>query len=171
MTATRDVSIYVKINSFGVIFIIIVALFICALGVMSLFNTTYVYDKDKYIEYLNANPTVEDREKDYKGFIGLAEGTFPPLMGILGGGFYFHNISLPVIRNSKKPENNCRDVFLGYLMVFIVYILVGTLGYYGFNGEYFKKRDPSVVEIQQNCLNMFPVDSIIATIIRLAAWL
>jgi hypothetical protein len=59
-------------------------------------------------------------------------------MGILGGGFYFHNISLPVLKNSKKPENNCRDVFYGYLMVLIVYCVVGTLGCYGFSGEKFK---------------------------------
>ena len=118
MTATRDVSIYVKINSVGVVFIIIVALFICALGVEALFNTDYIYSKDKYLDYLQTHPNTVERVADYKGFIGLAEKSFPPLMGILGGGFYFHNISLPVIKNSKNPKNNARDVFLGYLMVF-----------------------------------------------------
>jgi amino acid transporter len=139
MTATRDVSIYVKINSVGVIFIIIVTLFICGLGIMALFNTEYIYgNKDNYFDYLQKNPTKEEREVNYKAYIGFAETTFPPLMGILGGGFYFHNISLPVIKNSKNPENNVRDVFLGYLAVFIVYCMVGTLGYYGFAGKKFK---------------------------------
>ena len=58
-------------------------------------------------------------------------------MGILGGGFYFHNISLPVIRNARNPENNVRDVMLGYLMVLITYILCGALGYFGFVGTDF----------------------------------
>ena len=53
-------------------------------------------------------------------------------MGILGGGYYLHNISLPVYRNSKNPENNVRDVFLGYLLVFLSYSICGVLGYYGF---------------------------------------
>ena len=73
MTATRDVSIYVKINSFGVIFIIIVALFICALGVQALFNTEYVYSQEKYATYLNDNPTQKERDSNYKGYIGMAE--------------------------------------------------------------------------------------------------
>jgi hypothetical protein len=78
-----------------------------------------------------------DNPEDYVAYIGMANATFPPLMGILGGGFYFHNISLPVIRNSQHPENNARDVFIGYLAVFLCYVLCGTLGYYGFVGVKF----------------------------------
>ena len=54
MTAPRDVSIYVKINSFGVVFIVIVVVFLIAMGCYSLTNTDYVYNKDKYIAYLNS---------------------------------------------------------------------------------------------------------------------
>jgi amino acid permease len=64
--------------------------------------------------------------------------SFPPLMGLLGGGFYFHNISLPVIRNSRNPENNIRDIVIGYVLVLITYIVCGCLGYYGFSGEAFE---------------------------------
>lgn len=135
MTAPKSVAIYVKINSFGVIFICVVALYISALGFYSLSNTDFIYSKEDYIKYLDLHPTKESRVKDYKGYIGMVESNFPPLMGILGGGFYFHNISLPVIRNSKNPENNARDVFIGYFLVFICYCFVGTLGYYGFNGK------------------------------------
>lgn len=69
-------------------------------------------------------------------------------MGILGGGFYFHNISLPVIRNAKNPENNVRDVCIGYFMVFMTYWLCGILGYYGFVGETFEAKDPSGTAIE-----------------------
>jgi hypothetical protein len=69
-------------------------------------------------------------------------------MGMLAGGFYFHSIALPVIKNSKNPENNARDVFIGYLLVFICYCVVGTLGYYGFNGKMFAGYDPSVKSMQ-----------------------
>ena len=57
------------------------------------------------------------------------------LVGILCGGFYLHNISLPIIRNAQNPENNLRDVFLGFLLVFISYVACGTLGYIGFSNE------------------------------------
>lgn len=58
-------------------------------------------------------------------------------MGMLGGGFYLHNISLPIVRNSKNPENNKRDVLIGYSLVLISYIVCGSLGYFGFMGIYF----------------------------------
>lgn len=64
-------------------------------------------------------------------------------MGILGGGFYFHNISLPVIKNNKHPENNVRDVFIGYLLVFLTYCFAGVLGYYGFVGSTFEMSNPT----------------------------
>lgn len=41
MTAPKDTSLYNKINSFGVVFIIIIILFTCALGIYSLTNTNY----------------------------------------------------------------------------------------------------------------------------------
>lgn len=86
-------------------------------------------------------------------------------MGILGGGYYLHNISLPIVRNSAKPENNARDVFIGYFLVFISYILCGLFGYYGFTGHYFT-HDLGYSEIKENCLLMFKSDNIFAIIIR-----
>ncbi len=56
-------------------------------------------------------------------------------MGILGGGYYLHNITLPIVRNSKKPENNVRDVFIGYFLVFLSYVICGTFGSFGFSGS------------------------------------
>lgn len=87
-------------------------------------------------------------------------------MGILAGGYYFHNISLPVIRNSRNPENNVRDVFLGYLLVFFSYTACGILGLYGFTGSSFTGYYSDETIMQSNCLNMFGVKSIVASIIR-----
>jgi hypothetical protein len=58
-------------------------------------------------------------------------------MGILGGGYYLHNITLPIVRNAKYPENNVRNLLIGYLLVFFSYLICGTLGYYAFTGTYF----------------------------------
>ena len=51
MTAPRDVSIYNKINSFGVLFILIIIIFTSGVGFYSISNTDYTVDKDRYKEY------------------------------------------------------------------------------------------------------------------------
>jgi hypothetical protein len=72
-------------------------------------------------------------------------------MGTLGGGFYLHNISLPIYQNSKKPEKAVRDMFIGFMVVCFSYITCGVLGMYGFKSNYlFPDRGG---EIEQNCLN------------------
>ena len=43
------------------------------------------------------------------------------------------------MRNAEEPEKNTRNVFIGYLMVFISYATVGCLGYIGFMGTDFKQ--------------------------------
>ena len=45
--------------------------------------------------------------------------------------------SLSIVRNAKNPEKNTRDVFIGYVLVFFSYAIVGSLGYVGFMGEKF----------------------------------
>jgi len=48
MTAPRNVSIYNKINSFGVVFIMIIILFTSAVGFYSISNTTYTTSNEVY---------------------------------------------------------------------------------------------------------------------------
>ncbi len=92
-------------------------------------------------------------------------------MGILGGGYYLHNISLPIVRNSAKPENNVRDVFLGYFLVFISYSLCGFFGYYGFTGDFFygdKPGEPRLID--SNCLLMFNSTNPLAIVVRMCVF-
>ena len=129
MTCPRDTSIYNKINSFGVLFIAIIIVFTIGIGVDSITNTTYTTDEDKAKE-----------STSYIAYISLFSAPFNNLMGILGGGYYFHNISLSVVRNARNPENNVRDVFLGYLATFLTYVICGSAGYYGFTGSKFEAK-------------------------------
>jgi hypothetical protein len=43
VTAVRNLSIFVKIASFGVIFVTLIILFILAVGIFSFTNTDFVY--------------------------------------------------------------------------------------------------------------------------------
>lgn len=67
------------------------------------------------------------------------------LMGILGGGFYLHNISLPIYRNSKYPDKSIRDIFIGFSVVCLSYIFCGILGAYGFSSKEYFNNSKNVI--------------------------
>lgn len=138
MVSPKNTSIYNKINSFGVVFICIIITFTIGVGIYSLTNTEYTSDKAKYDAYVAKKDAGQDPE--YLSYISLVSTPFAPLMGILAGGFYFHNISLSVIHNARNPENNVRDVFLGYVATFLTYVICGVMGYYGFTGSQFETK-------------------------------
>lgn len=50
--AIRNLNIFVKINSFGVIFITIVLVVICGVGFYGFSDTEYVYKQSVYDEYV-----------------------------------------------------------------------------------------------------------------------
>lgn len=176
MVAPKNTSIYNKINSFGVVFIVIIIIFTIGVGIFSLTNTDYTYDKSEYDEFeaqkaadLKKDPKVYD---GYLAYIELISKPYAPLMGILAGGFYFHNISLSVIHNARNPENNVRDVFVGYFLTFLTYVICGSLGYYGFTGSHFENKLAGEEDglITQNSLDMFSITNNIATFIRFCAF-
>jgi amino acid transporter len=152
MTSIRNLKVFVTINTYGVIFIFMILAFIIGVGIYSFTNTSFTFTQ----------PTPAESELTW---IKLFSGDYGPLMGMLGGGYYLHNITLPIIRNAKHPEKNVRDVFIGYFMVFLSYAVCGILGYFGFSGHYFRDvlHEP---EIKNNCLLMLPSGNVLATIIR-----
>jgi hypothetical protein len=154
LTAIRNLSIFVKIATIGVFFVFIIIIFITGVGIYGFTNTDYVYSQEEKVE----NPDAS--------LITFFNSSFGPLMGILGGGYYLHNITLPIVRNAAKPENNVRDVFLGYFLVFLSYVICGLFGLYGFSGYYFTHGDPKQTEILSNCLLMFSPSNVFAIIIR-----
>ncbi len=56
----------------------------------------------------------------------------------MSGGFYFHQISIPILRNAEDETKNARNVFIGYFLAFVSYLGCGIMGYIGFNGSYFQ---------------------------------
>ncbi len=80
----------------------------------------------------NTDPDYNNHLPNGNTEVILFAANYGHLLGILGGGFYLHNISLPIYRNSKNPENSVRDMFLGFLVVCMSYIICGSLGALGF---------------------------------------
>ena len=138
MVIPEDISVYNKMNSLGMLFFFMVIISIFVIGIDSLVSTDYTHSKEEYNDYLVRKAA--DPDLPYLAYIALWQGTFGPLMGILGGAFYFHNIALSVVKDSRNPEHNVRDVFIGYVLSCLTYISCGIMGYYGFFGKHFEPK-------------------------------
>jgi len=167
----KDLSIFMKVGSFGVIFIIFLIIFIVATGFIAINSTDF---KTGTMEESNdVNWANNER------ILVLFNSNFSPLAGILCAGYFLHSYSVPILRSSKNPEKNHRDIFLGYLFVFLSYAVCGTMGYIGFVGygfkdyylgQYLTARDRAG-QIDQNCLNMYDYTDVWAFIMRIAIFL
>ena len=133
MTLRRDLDIYIKLNTIGVLGIIILMVYILVTGLVGIAETDYTTNKHEYDEYLEKVDS--GISTPYLAYIELFASQYARLMGILGGGFYLHNISLPIIARNPNPKTNERDLFIGYFMVFLTYITFGIVGYLGFSAE------------------------------------
>jgi hypothetical protein len=64
------------------------------------------------------------------------------MMGLMAGGYYFHNISIPILKNAKDRSKNVRNVFIGFFLAFLSYMACGIMGYIGYIGSYFGNSPP-----------------------------
>jgi hypothetical protein len=94
---------------------------------------------------------------------------FPSLAGILCVGYFLHPSVISITKNAKNPDNNVRDVTIGYFMAFACFSIVGAFGYFGFKGTAFDQYfiTNNTRELNQNCLNMFESTNPVAFVVRL----
>lgn len=137
ITSMKNIKLFMKISSIGVIFVIMLMVFIMYTGILSLTNTNFSIGTME--ESDNSNWDSDQRT------LVLFYKQYPSMLGILCSGYFLHTCSLSIVRNSKYPEKTNRDIFLGYFMVFVSYSVVGALGYIGFMGtnfsDYFNKSE------------------------------
>lgn len=159
--------IFIKIGSFGAFFIITLLIFITSVGILGFTNTEY-----KIGSAADAMETIWTDPGSPRTIV-LFNANFSPIAGILCAGYFLHTCSTPIMRSAKNPENNIRDLFISYTLVFMSYVIVGGFGYIGFTGTFFdgyyaNLTGKKVGQIDQNCLNMFDYTNIPAFILRLA---
>lgn len=123
----KDLSIFIKLISFGSFFIITLILFIVGVGIYGFANT-------KYEASLSFKPNVMESDTRYLYLFGE---NFSTLAGMLGIGYFLHTVSIPIMKNNKNQQNNERDLSIAYGCVALTYITVGVLGYIGFTGVFF----------------------------------
>ena len=121
----NDLAIFIRINALGVVFTIIIVVFVISIGFYGLATQDF--------EFVMTGPQAPAGSKVAR--LPMFAPAYSFLMGTLGPGFYLHNISLPIYRNSKNPENAVRDMFLGFATVAASYMICGTLGAIGFSNR------------------------------------
>mmetsp|Transcript_5400 Transcript_5400/g.9077 ORF Transcript_5400/g.9077 Transcript_5400/m.9077 type:complete len:256 (-) Transcript_5400:765-1532(-) len=156
----KDLSIFIKLSSVGVVCVITLILFVICIGIYSLTNSHYKIE-------LSDNGSFQGSQ-DLQ-YVFMFDSQFSNLAGCLCAGYFIHQCSIPIISNAAEPEKNLRNVFLGYLLVFMCYLIVGSMGYLAFTGSDFfdsAKDEKGNIQIQQNFLNMFDAESLPAIFIR-----
>ena len=163
ITARKDLSIFIRLMSYGSAFIMALIVFIIGFGFYGIATTNYVVEDASFV----IEPYTE---KDGPRYIKLFNADFSPLAGALGIGYFLHTVSLPIVRNNANQKNNERDVFLGYMLVGFTYISVGIMGSIGFVGSYFSEFyiNNKTAVMEQNCMNMFDVKDGLAFFMRFA---
>lgn len=126
----KDLEIFIKLNFFGAWMIFVVVIFVLGYGFYAFSNTEYTF--------VIGEAKRPDLNTDVRE-ISLFNLNFAPLMGMLGGGYYLHNISIPIARTAKNQETVNKDIVLGYFCCCMSYLICGTIGLFGFYGTYFNK--------------------------------
>lgn len=165
----KDLNIFIKMGSFGALFVTTLILFIAGTGVLELTRTNYEVGSPKQAD--NTDWANDDSTRT----IMLYNSQFANLAGMLGCGYFLHTCAPNITRTAMYPEKNKRNLMAGYSLVLMTYIIVGIMGYIGFIGTnftyYYQNQKPDASDygvINQNCLNMFKYDSIPAWFLRLA---
>ncbi|KAJ1349136.1 hypothetical protein KIN20_004590 [Parelaphostrongylus tenuis] len=57
---------------------------------------------------------------------------FPALTGTMTLSYFIHNAVLTILRNQNNPENNTRDLAIGYMLAAVCYVFIGFTFYAGF---------------------------------------
>lgn len=122
----KDLRIFMNFGTLGSVCVCTLIVFVIYEGILGLTET-------------NFNVVVTEGTSPAGDFdLALFSGGFSALMGTLCTGYFIHQCSLPIIENAAEPAKNYRNVFLGYLAVFITYCIVGNFGYIGFTGTQFE---------------------------------
>ena len=149
LTILKEMHILAKFNSFGIYFVSALLIFVIYTGIRTLCTDTFHFEYKENIE----------GSKDRNLFLF---GTNPGIItGTFSIGMFCHSVILPLMKNNKKPENNQRDLFFGYVCVTLTYIIIGIMGYIGFSGSDYSS------EFKQNWFIFFKSDNYFILVLRI----
>ncbi|CAB3406200.1 unnamed protein product [Caenorhabditis bovis] len=92
-------------------------------------------------------------------YVKLFNWHFPALSGTLTLSYFIHNAVLTILRNQKHPENNARDLSIGYCLVAFCYVFIGF--------TFFAAFPVQRTCISDNFLNNFGAGDVLSSTARL----
>jgi len=97
-----------------------------SLGTISVFYITFLAIYKAALWGINwKGPTLPDGTISWE--IHQFSVNFPDLMAMLCLAFFIHSAVITMLKNNEKPENNTRDLSIGYLLVALTYSIIGSL--------------------------------------------
>jgi len=109
----KSATFFTKFNSLGTISILFIAI-----------SVLYrCYEWGLHAEFK------DDTSEEY---VALYRDSFPSLTGILALGLFIHNAIITIMSNNKNPENNGRDMSIGFILVIGTYMMIGSAFYLAF---------------------------------------
>jgi hypothetical protein len=94
ITSKKDLSIFIRLMTYGSAFIIALILFIIGFGFYGVATT-------KYEIIPPADPYTFNPDNNIRN-LKLFNADFSPLAGALGIGYFLHTVSLPIVRNNAN---------------------------------------------------------------------
>jgi len=129
--------------------IIIFCIFLMYLGIHCLFK----YE----ITFTNTGTPGENK----KGLeIILFTSNLSNLIGVFALAYFNHNLIVGIMKGNKKSENNKRDLYLSYGIVWLLYLILGVLGMFAVAGLFSeiydeeKTKHGGKVEIPQTIMDL-----------------
>ena len=87
----KDLSVFVRLNTLGVLFTMIIICFIVGIGIVSLTDT-----KVHYEIVSSGAQTSKNDDGTWSVQLPLVGEDYTNILGILASGYYLHNVSLPI---------------------------------------------------------------------------
>eukprot|EP00340_Litonotus_pictus_P011915 CAMPEP_0170536680 /NCGR_PEP_ID=MMETSP0209-20121228/102281_1 /TAXON_ID=665100 ORGANISM="Litonotus pictus, Strain P1" /NCGR_SAMPLE_ID=MMETSP0209 /ASSEMBLY_ACC=CAM_ASM_000301 /LENGTH=344 /DNA_ID=CAMNT_0010838067 /DNA_START=652 /DNA_END=1683 /DNA_ORIENTATION=+ len=117
------------INDKGIYMILLFSLYVIYLGIYALI--------DKDIEFVATGKPGEKKEGLQ---IVLFDTDLTQLIGVFALAYMVHNAVTGLMKNNKKSENNSRDLFFAYSIVWTKYTILGVFGSFAvaalYNSDY-----------------------------------
>jgi len=128
VSCLKDLSLLIRFNSFGFLFLTYVIVFIASHGLTVLFNASNA--PLEYVSTLGATDPLYSANGSLR-LVLLSTPNFASLGGMMMLSFFLHNCIQPIVKNAN-PATRRTDVIVAYCIAGSLYASVGVLGYFGF---------------------------------------
>jgi solute carrier family 38 (sodium-coupled neutral amino acid transporter), member 9 len=158
----RDMTLLVRFNSVGFLFLWYVMLFILYHGFAAIASGDVAVVGARPADAPDWEHVHGDRYK-FSVALGVRE-SFGVLAGILMLSFYIHNVIAPIVRNAPRATRDA-DVTIAFSIAGVIYAAVGIMGYFGFGSVLAAGRlpapsadhpHPALPVVQSDFIEAFP---------------